>query len=252
MVSKKWTFAIWAVFLMVLIGAVVGGVMVRGGGRALAVFSASATYDDYSSMTQRRAGQYWADDQAAGQWAWNPQSGGESRISWGDPAKWPPNSYEKFIHQEDWVMLDGWTGNGTYYKENVGGAGNGEWIGDATCKNLVPLPSSGGRQHYVKWTIPAQAYCLIAKGTITEESSGKILHFEHQQIWSPPSPCSNQYYQNQTCITQHERWSDDNGHPFQLTLDRSVQIARGLGMAFTIHQTFPSSWQAELRYHWSW
>jgi hypothetical protein len=91
-----------------------------------------------------------------------------------------------------------------------------EMIGDASCGNMRPLPSDGGRQHYVTWNISALAYCLDAVGTITSTVNGSVVHFEHKQQWGPPAPCSNAYLSGQTCITQHERWWDDNGHPYGL------------------------------------
>jgi hypothetical protein len=54
------------------------------------------------------------------------------------------------------------------------------------------------------------------------------------------------------CVTQNEQWRDDNGHHFSLVLDRTQYIARGLGMAFKIQQTYPVTWSADGRYYWSW
>ena len=100
--------------------------------------TAGEVYGAYSRMMSRSAGQFWADGRAAGQWAWKPLSDTTSEISWGDPA-----------------MLDGWRDNGTYYSVRI----TKEQIGDATCENLRTLATSG-RQHYVKWNIPGQAFCL--------------------------------------------------------------------------------------------
>lgn len=209
------------------------------------------TYDQYSRLLTRSAGQYWSGGKVAGQWAWNPQGSGESRISWGDPAKWPPSYAERFVRGGDWLLLDGWSDNGTYYRLRV----TREEIGDGDCRNLRALPSDGGRQHYVQWTIPAKPYCLKAWGTITEESSGKVLDFGHTQIWSPPAPCSNQYHSGKTCVKQWESWWDNKdapGAPIARRLERDQFIAEGIGMAFTIQQYFPSSWRADLRDFWTW
>lgn len=209
------------------------------------------TYDAYSRMFTRSAGQYWAGGAVAGQWAWKPTLSTQSEISWGDPANWPPSYAERFLRSGDWVMIDGWTGNGTYYTERV----TKELIGDANCANLQPIPSNGGRQHYVKWTIPSSGYCLKAWGTITEQSSGKVVDFGHTQIWSPPAACSNLYYKAQICIKQWESWWDNNGSPgkpITRRLERQNQLARGLGMAFSVRQYYPSAWNADLRYHWNW
>jgi hypothetical protein len=210
--------------------------------------AARPVYGDFSMMTIRSTGQFWADGRVAGKWAWSPQPGGESRISWGDPAAWPPDSAERFIRDGDWVLLDGWADNGTYYTLRV----HDERIGNAHCEDLQALPSAGGRQHYVRWTIPAEAYCLKAWGTITEQSSGRTLSFSHTQIWSPPAGCSNAYYGGQTCVKQWESWWDNHGSPgapIVRKLERDQYIARGIGMAFKIEQFYPSAWRADLRYH---
>ncbi|MET8007189.1 hypothetical protein [Nonomuraea glycinis] len=215
---------------------------------------ASATsgddYGQYSRIAARSAGQYWADGKVAGQWAWKPLSATTSEISWGDPKTWPPNYGEKFVRDGDWVTLDGWSGNGTYYRLRV----TKEQIGDAKCENLRTFATSGP-QHYVKWDIPATGYCLKAWGTLTEESSGKVIKFGHTQIWSPPAPCSNQYISGQTCIKQWESWWDNKGDlsgPITRKLDRDQYIARDKGMAFRIHQYFPKTWKAEARSYWTW
>ncbi|WP_199565408.1 hypothetical protein [Spongiactinospora rosea] len=207
-------------------------------------------WGQYSRMMERSAGQHWADGQAAGQWTWKPLSADTSEVSWGDPKKWPPKSAEKFIHSGDWVMLDGWRDNGTYYTVRV----TKEQIGDAGCGNLRTIATSG-RQHYVKWDIPGQAYCLKAWGKITEQSSGKVVDFGHTQIWHPPAPCSNRYLQNQTCIKQWESWWDNQGEPggpITKKLERDQHIARGKGMAFVIQQFFPKPWKSEARSYWNW
>ena len=216
--------------------------------------TAGEVYGAYSRMMSRSAGQYWSGSQVGGQWAWNPQSADESRIGWGDPAAWPPDYAETFVRQGDWVLLDGWSGNGTYYTVRV----TQEQVGDAKCANLQPLPSdpsSGGRQHYVRWTVPTQAYCLKAWGTITEESSGKVVDFGHTQIWSPPAPCSNAKYGRETCVKQWESWWDNQGapgKPITRKLERDQFIARGIGMAFAIQQYFPKAWRAEAHSDWTW
>ncbi|GAA4195452.1 hypothetical protein GCM10022252_41260 [Streptosporangium oxazolinicum] len=217
---------------------------------ASASVSAGETYGDYSRFGARSAGQYWTGGQAAGQWTWKPLSSTTSEISWGDPAKWPPTYAEKFVRTGGWLMLDGWRDNGTYYRVRV----TKEQIGDASCGSLRTLATSG-LQHYVQWDIPSRAYCLKAWGTITEESSGKVIRFGHTQIWSPPAPCSNRYLTGQTCIKQWESWwdnKDDRDGPITRKLDRDQLIARGKGMAFDIHQYFPKTWQAEARSYWTW
>jgi hypothetical protein len=149
----------------------------------VATAAPSQNYGEYSLMGQRHAGQFYSGGIPAGQWSWTPL-GDASEVVWGDPSKWPPDSVERFVH-----------------------------TGDGSCRNMVPLPSDEGRQHYVQWRIPPQAYCLQAWGTITDQSSGKNVDFFHSQIWSPPSSCRNDYLGEQTCIRQWESWSDNNGAP---------------------------------------
>ena len=69
------------------------------------------TWNDYSLMHARAAGQFWSGGMVAGQWAWSPQSASSSDISWGDPAFWPPSYGEKLLLSADgqWVLLDGFS-----------------------------------------------------------------------------------------------------------------------------------------------
>lgn len=210
-----------------------------------AVSASSETFADYSMMfqSQRRAGQFYSGGAVAGNWTWEPQSATQSYIDWGT------NDRENYIQQGNWVMIDGWWGNGTYYTERV----TQELICDASGQNCSPLPSSGGLQHYVQWSVPSGSYMLKAWGTITEQSSGKFFDFGHTQIWSGPQTCSNQYLGSQTCIKQWESWWDNNGQPGQpitRKLERDNFLARGIGMAFTVLQYYPSSWRADLRSYW--
>ena len=120
---------------------------------------------------------------------------------------------------------------------------------------MTPIPSDAGRQHYVQWNIPSSGYCLYAEGTISgpnPDGSTFTVHFAHRQRWSPPARCANAYFSRETCIAQREEWWDDNGSPFALRIDRTQQLARGLGVGFTIRQTFPITWGADGRYFWRW
>jgi hypothetical protein len=241
MMQRRVNGALLFVFLALLLPAV----------GPVATADQSEDYGEYSQMAGHRAGQFYSDGILAGQWSWTPQRDGESEVLWGDPSKWPPDSAEHFIHAGDWVLLDGWRSFGSYYAQRV----NRELIGDGSCQHMTAVPSDGGRQHYVQWKIPSRAYCLQAWGTITEQFSGKTVDFFHSQVWSPPSPCSNTYLGEQTCIRQRESWSDNNGAPgapISRKLERSVYLARGVGMAFVIDQTYPHSWHAELQSDWVW
>ena len=207
------------------------------------------TYAQYSLMFEKSAGQYFAGETAAGQWAWTPLSATESDISWGDPKSWPPASAEHFIHDGDWVLLDGYNDGAGRPLTQIQRVTT-ESIGDADCTNMQPIPSAGGRQHYVKWTIPSTGYCLDATGTIKPPNGSTTVHFRHLQRWLPPHPCSNPYYSDQTCITQSEQWWDDNQHAYSLQLSRTVELAKGLGMAFTNHTPVPLEGNATGRYYW--
>jgi hypothetical protein len=212
--------------------------------------AASPVYGDFSLMFQRSAGQYAPPGEKAFQWAWSPQSATESQISWGDPVAWPPSYAEHFVRDGDWVLLDGWGGNGTYYTERV--------TSEKLCRGgtCTLLPSHGGQQHYVRWTVPSSDYRLVADGVVTEQSSGKTSRFKHVQTWGAPAPCGSARFGARICITQSESWSDDKdlaaGSPIRETLRRDIKIAQGLGMAFAIDQQVPSPWHAEATEYWKW
>lgn len=229
--------------------AAVGAVTVPRTSDASTAVVASENYGQYSLMFERSAGQYWAGGAAAGQWAWTPLSATESDISWGDPKAWPPKSAEHFIHDGDWILLDGYNDGAGRPLTQIQRV-TSETIGSATCTGMQPIPSAGGKQHYVKWNIPSTGYCLDATGTIKPLNGSTTVNFRHLQKWSPPHTCSNPYFANQTCITQFEQWWDDNNHAYSLQLSRSLEIARGLGPAFTNHTTVPVTWNADARYYW--
>lgn len=229
------------------IAVLLAAVLLTAGTPAAA--ASTENYGQYSLMFERSAGQYWAGGAAAGQWAWSPQSATESDISWGDPKAWPPKSAERFIHAGDWILLDGYNDGAGRPLTQIQRV-TSEQIGSATCTGMQPIPSEGGKQHYVKWTIPSTGYCLDATGTIKPPNGSTTVNFRHVQRWSPPHACSNPYFTNQTCITQHEQWWDDNKHAFSLQLDRTLELARGLGPAFTNHTTVPVAWTANARYYW--
>ncbi|MFI5691040.1 hypothetical protein ACIA58_04330 [Kribbella sp. NPDC051586] len=211
--------------------------------------AATETYAQYTLMFEKAAGQYFAGGTAAGQWAWTPLSATESDISWGDPKAWPPKSAEHFIHDGDWVLLDGYNDGAGRPLTQIQRVTT-ETIGDANCGNMQPIPTDGGRQHYVKWAIPTTGYCLDATGTIKPPNGATTVTFRHLQKWLPPHPCTNPYYKAQTCVTQSEQWWDDNQHPYALQLARTVELAKGLGMAFTNRTTVPLAWNADGRYYW--
>jgi hypothetical protein len=213
--------------------------------------AAGETYDQYSLMYQKSAGQL-ADmaDTPASQWAWRPGDAGASVIRWDLPSHWddPADGLEHFVRDGDWLYLDGYENQstGTYNPQRV----TSEQVGDAACANLRALPSHGGQQHYVRWNIPAQWYCLIA------DTPAGAVRFRHQQTWSPPTTCQTRFFGAVRCIEQHEKWWDDNGHPFSLRIERSQFVGKGLGMGLMIHSTIadgePIDWRADLRYVWTW
>jgi hypothetical protein len=103
--------------------------------------------------------------------------------------------------------------------------------------------------------VTSTAYCLDASGEITSSSSSAIVHFRHWQVWQRV-PCSNAYYSGDTCLQQHEKWWDDNGHAYSQQLDSTSLIAKGKGMAYKIVQTLANgvstNWEADGRYYWTW
>lgn len=230
----------------------------------------ATTYDAYSMMLSKAAGKHASNGVFAGQWGWNPQSSTQSLIGWGDPAKgWPPPYNENFLHQTDtsgdWVRLDGWYDNGTYYKVKI----TTEWQAQADCRTGRTFLPSGGAQHYARWTIPTTAYCLYADGIVTEQSSGNSFEFIHQQVWSPPATCPAlpapvqdekgvvRLTQPQFCTSQWESWADANGTSLQTKLERTVWQAQGFGMALKTVQTFPSlsngqAWTSYMTNAWLW
>lgn len=230
------------------------------GGSATA--DAAPTYGDFSMMFSKSYGQYYAGNQVGGQWAWDPQSATESQIMWGMP--WPPSSpptyRERFVLFGDWVTLPGWYDNGTYYEVTT----TTEWQAAADCRTGRTYLPAGGPQHYVRWTVPSTAYCLYAEGVVTEQSTGNALRFVHQQVWSPPAACpvnaapnairhpGEVFFTPGSCISQWESWSDDRGGSLALKLERSALLAKGAGMAYQIHQTYPNTWAADERYAGLW
>lgn len=207
------------------------------GARASA--SPPETYGQYSQMWRGSYGAYYDDaGNRSGEWDWTYGQPGWRGVSWGDP------SYREWFARSDdgsWMVLDGWRGNGTYYTLRV----TGEWYGRYDCTGMTPFKAGkdGGRQHYVYATAQGSR-CLVAEGTITEASSGKVVNFRHQQQWSAPfDGCTTRYFTDRRCISQTEKFWDDNGTPFQLKVHRTVYLAKGLGMAFWIRD-YRTEWRA--------
>lgn len=208
-------------------------------------------YGEFSRLFERSAGQIWADDRAASQFAWSPESSTVSRVSWGDPAAWPPATDEKFVRDGDWILMEGYGDRTT--GELVRQVATAEWIGNVDCTGMTPL-AIDGRQKYARWTIPSSPYCLRTIGYIDHQDIR--VNFEHAQVWWPPSgpTCSNRYISNQIGLKLYEVWRDDNGTPGgQLTEKqrRDVIYAKGIGPAFIITDWL-HNWRADLRYHWTW
>ncbi len=193
-------------------------------------------------MGSERGGTLYSGAHPASRYQWQRATPGEAHVQWTDPVSGKPGSLERFVHVGDWVMLDGWWGNGTYYQQRI----ERDESCDAACANCTTLATEGA-QHYARWRVPAADYCLRTEGRIVEQSSGKSFRFRHVQVWSAPRPCGNASQREARCIVQHETWWDDNQSAFELKLDRSNYIAEGIGLGFRIEQSFPKPWQAELR-----
>lgn len=223
--------------------------------------AAPLTYNDFSRMFDSAGGQHFSGGVVAGQWGWQSVTSTESHIYWGPP--WnpccPPSYHERFIRAGDQVVLDGWWGNGTYYKI----ATTSEWQADgAACTGTPVVFAPGGPQHYARWLVPSVPYCVFTEGTVTDvQRPDIVIRFRHEQIWSSPAACpANPYIApGRVCVMQRERWSDDNGHPFRSGLLRDGWLAKGLGFAFKIQNYDPAAnpaspgpvtWQSYGRYFW--
>jgi hypothetical protein len=203
----------------------------------------SESWADFSMMGKNQSGMLWSGMDPASRYQWVRISANESHIYWGEPTKkWPPAYHERFIRVGEWVMLDGWWGDGTYYTVRV----DREEQCDAACEHCT-LIASDGPQRYARWTVPSTPYCLKAKGTITyQEPSPGVIHFDHQQVYTPGALCSTSQGLLARCITQHETWWDDKSGVFEKRLERVNSIAKGIG-GFRVDQVFPGPWHAEYR-----
>lgn len=232
--------------------------------------AATPTYQDYSRIFERSAGQFVAADGSGwlGQWAWIPVSGGNTpgaiaRIQWGQSSTWPPNEYEEFSRSADgnWVLLHGF-----------GSFSTGQFLNQVTtfeetaplisgsCGQMTPLALDPlGRQHYVKWSMGSTGYCLHASGYI--DYQGQRILWDHFQLWKPPAVCGTggMYF----CISQTETYMDNNpanggtiGGPLQLRQHRINYIggnSSAKGMAFKIQNlSGVPAWSANRTNYWSW
>lgn len=214
----------------------------------------SYSYEQFSLMTTRHAGQYWQNGAPAGQWSWSPNPDNTTDVSWGDPANWPPATFEHFTSDDQWVYLLGYSDRttGEYLPQVV----DSERIGDVNCAHMTAL-ATDGRQKYVKRTIPGSAYCLDTTGHL--DYHGQRIDFRHLQVWFPPSgpTCTTEYYSNQVCLKQFEQYWDNNGapgSPLGMRVWRDQIEALGHGQAFIVHSYLPADhgWEAHLRYDWTW
>lgn len=222
----------------------------------------TSTYGDFSLMGKFSYGQVYATGtgEVGSQWAWAPQPDGTSRIMWGKPwpAGSPPSYQEQFQHVGDWVLLNGWYDNGTFYRIRT----TAEWKAAGDCRTGRTFIPTGGPEHYALWTIPAADYCTYAEYTITEESSGRVIHAIHQQVWSPPAPCPKNaapnalrkpgeiYVTVTDCIQQWESYASDQGRaPYDLAIQQegTALLARGFGMGYQIRRSVPA-WSGDERY----
>jgi len=138
---------------------------------------------------------------------------------------------------------------------NYGGKVN---VANSTISQIGNAPFDG-TQHgvgifFTTEATPGVAADVIAKGTI--KSPGGVVTFEHRQVWTPATNCATRFQGTVRCIEQHETWSDDNGHPFSVRIDRTQKIGKGVGMGLAIHSTVgdgkPIDWRADLRNRWTW
>lgn len=187
--------------------------------------AATETYHHYTQMQRNSSANYYGDrGERLGGWDWAPGAPGWRGVSWSRPEyrEWFGTSADG-----NWIVLDGWRDNGTYYTQRV----TSESYGRHDCTGMRPFKVTDSRQHYAR-RIVGGGYCLVAHGTITEGSSGKVVGFTHVQQYSAPFTCATRFYANQRCISQRERWSDDNQTTFALKLDRVQYLAKGKGLTF--------------------
>jgi hypothetical protein len=224
------------------------------------------TYAQYSMMfagPHGSAGQWYGDGSPQVQWAWKHTSATTANINWGSPQYWPeagpgqPSDLEHFNIATDssgtWVEVSGWSGsvngqtsNGTDYTQTV----TSEWYQPGCTGTRQSLPVANGEEKYALYNVPASSYCLYAVGHITSPENPAVnISFEHWQEWSYGT-CSDAYYAGQTCIEQHETWSDNNNSSgtMKQTLDRYGWMAKGLGWFKSVN----GSLQYDGRYFWTW
>jgi hypothetical protein len=207
------------------------------------------TYPEWSHLDRQVAAQVWADNTTpASQWAWQPVSPTESHITWGDPNNWPgaESQKERFVRDGDWWYLDGWWGNGTYYRQYLAEELFGDLYDGWDCRNLRPLPNHNAQQHYVLHEIPklGTGYCLRSKGVIVEQSSGNAFGFAHEQNWYRYGSCWNPNYEPLgDCVRQYELWRHNKNGPWEdNVLQRDVFIERGHGMAWAVLDLKTGGW----------
>jgi len=224
------------------------------------------TYGDFSMMFQKSYGQIYATgtNQVGSQWAWSPQADGTSRIMWGAPwpADQPPSYQEEFQRAGDWVLLNGWYDNGTYYRIRTTTA----WKAAGDCRTGRTFLPVGGPEPYALWAIPSASYCLYSEYTITEESSGYTFRAIHQQVWSPPAACPKNaapnalrrpgevYVTVTDCVQEWESYADDKGRmPGDMVTaqEGTSLLARGFGMGYQIRRSVPA-WFGDERYAALW
>lgn len=231
--------------------------------------ASTETYADYSMMfsgTHGYAGQLWMNSPgstgAVSQWAWHHTSPTTSDINWGSPANWPqgangPGVLEHFVVNGPWVELTGWSGtvngqtsNGHDYTQTV----TSQSVGLGDCSAMIPIPVNNDHELYALYNIPDYSYCVEASGVITNNYNSTVVNFKHWQKWSKV-PCNNQYHSGDTCIQQDEKWWDDNGHPYQLMIDRSGWLAKGKGWYKSTNRVMngtPNTTTISGRYFWAW
>lgn len=242
-----------------------------------------STAADYQGFGTHKAGLFYDNstgngscDAAAGgwsnMWTWDAASNGTAagsvaNIRWGTNCPWgPPSDYEKFERSSDgsWLLADGFgnDGSGVFHSIDV----TSETQGDINCANNVAIPNDGGKQHYMKWTVPVGGYCLQTFGVIHVDpaAGGGTVNFYHRQQWYWEGTCTHSPYyadNTQTCVKQHEQWADDNpanvGHGtlqgLPLIQDRDNWMAKGKGQNY-VHKNWLTTptWVAYGKEYWSW
>lgn len=193
-----------------------------------------ATFLQYSLMNKNSSGVIVdTDGNYHTKWERTVTSSNSSIINWGDN--------EEFFHWDDnWIYLDKYR-NLTTKEEYEQYVTHQEF-----CQhNVCTIISTEGKQKYAPMIVNSN-YTLDTIGYILTPQKNKI-QFRHLQSVTVNVNCSTQYYSNQKCLIQNEKWWDDNQSVFSLKLYKNTWYAMNLGIGFMIQNKIPVVMTAYLK-----